>query len=144
MDCKELDIISRNGLSKIFEDEVRSVLDDVELGIDRTPTFLRWSLYGLEEFANEENFFRIPCASRKVYCRKLHDFWNDKYEIAYETNLTIHGRTSRYELMRSVIIEFPDCVPDCNYTLTVPDEEIRARLIRIIHENIRPVIIPVA
>lgn len=111
MDCKGLDIISRNGLSKIFEDEVRSVLNDIDLGIDRTPIFLRWHLYCLEEFANEENFFRIPCASRKVYCRKLHDFWNDKYEIAYKTNLTVHGRTSKYEFMRSVLIEFPDFVP---------------------------------
>lgn len=111
MDCKELDRISRNGQSKIFEDEVRSVLNDIDLGIDGTPTFLRWSLYCMEEFANEENFFRIPCASRTVYCRKLHDFWSDKYEIAYKTNLTVHGHTSKLEVMRSVIIEFPDFVP---------------------------------
>lgn len=111
MDCKELDRISRNGLSKIFEDEIRSVLRDIDLGIDRTPIFLRWHLYRPEEFANEENFFRIPCASRMVYCRKLHDFWNNKYEIAYKANLTVHGRASKCEFMRSVEIEFPDFVP---------------------------------
>ena len=64
-----------------------------------------------EEFANEENFFRIPCASRTVYCRKLHDFWNDKYEIAYKTNLTVHGYRSKLDIMRSVVIKFPDFVP---------------------------------
>lgn len=111
MDCKELDIISRNGLSKIFEDEVRSVLNDIDLSIDRTPIFLRWNMYCLEEFANEENFFRIPCASRTVYCRKLHDFWNDKYEIVYRTNLSTSGRILKREFMRSVIIVFSDFVP---------------------------------
>lgn len=111
MDCKELDRLSRSGLSETFEDEIRSVLKDIDLGIDRTPTFLRWNLYYLKEFANEENFFRIPCASRTVYCRKLHDFWNDKYEIAYKTNLTMHGYRSKLYIMRSVVIEFPDFVP---------------------------------
>lgn len=111
MDCKELDRISRNGLSKIFEDEVRSVLNDIDLGIDRTPIFLRYNAYDIKGFANEENFFRIPCASRTVYCRKVHDFWNNKYEIAYKANLTVHGRASKCEFMRSVEIEFPDFVP---------------------------------
>ncbi len=138
MDCKELDRISRNGQSKVFEDEIRSVLKDIDLGIDRTPIFLRYNAYYPKAFANEEGFFRIPCASRTVYCRKLHDFWCDKYEIVYKTNLNMYGRTERYELMRSVIIEFPD------FVLTVPDEETRARLVRIIRENIRPIISPVA
>lgn len=134
MDCKELDRISRNGHSKKFEDEVRSVLRDIDLGIDRTPTFLRWNLYCLEEFANEENFFRIPCASRTVYCRKLHDFWSDKYEIAYKTNLTVHGHTSKLEIMRSIIIEFPDFIP------AELNDETRAELTRMIREDIEPMI----
>lgn len=111
MDCKELDRISRSGHPKIFEDEIRSVLKDIDLGINRTPIFLRYNAYDIKGFANEENFFRIPCASRTVYCRKVHDFWNNKYEIVYRTNLNMYGHTSRYELMRSVLIEFPDFVP---------------------------------
>lgn len=143
MDCKELDRISRSGHSKIFEDEIRSVLKDIDLGINGTPIFLRYNAYDMKGFANEENFFRIPCASRMVYCRKVHGFWNNKYEIVYRTNLNMYGHTSRYELMRSVLIEFPDCVLDYNYPLTVPDEETRVGLVRFIHENIRPVISPV-
>lgn len=111
MDCKELDRISRSGFSKIFEDEVRSVLKDIDLGIDEAPSFLRCSMYSFVEFADEENFFRIPCASRTVYCRKLHDFWRNKYEIAYKANLCTSGRTSKFEFMRSVFIVFPDFVP---------------------------------
>lgn len=111
MDCKELDRISRSGFSKIFEDEVRSVLKDIDLGIDESPSFLRCSMYSFVEFADEENFFRIPCVSRTVYCRKLHDFWRSKYEIAYKTNLCMSGRTSKFEFMRSVFIVFPDFVP---------------------------------
>ena len=143
MDCKELDRISRSGYSKIFEDEIRSVLKDIDLGINRTPIFLRYNAYDIKGFANEGNFFRIPCASRTVYCRKVHDFWNNKYEIVYRTNLNIYGHTSRYELMRSILIEFPDCTLDYNYPLTVPDEEMRARLVHIIRENIRPIVSPV-
>lgn len=111
MDCKELDIISRSGHSKIFEDEIRSVLKDIDLGINDAPSFLRCSMYSFVEFADEENFFRIPCASRTVYCRKLHDFWRNKYEIVYRTNLSTSGRLSKYEFMRSVIIVFSDFVP---------------------------------
>lgn len=111
MDCKELDRISRSGFSKIFEDEVRSVLKDIDLGIDEAPSFLRFSVYNFVEFANEENFFRIPCASKTVYCRKLHDFWRNKYEIVYRTNLSTFGRMLKREFMRSVIIVFPDFVP---------------------------------
>lgn len=111
MDCKELDRISRSGFSKIFEDEVRSVLKDIDLGINGTPIFLRYNAYDMKSFANEENFFRIPCASRIVYCRKLHDFWRNKYEIVYKANLCTSGRTSKFEFMRSVFIVFPDFVP---------------------------------
>ena len=111
MDCKELDRISRSGFSKIFEDEVRSVLKDIDLGIDEAPIFLRCSMYSFVEFADEENFFRIPCVSRTVYCRKLHDFWRNKYEIVYKTNLCTSGRTSKFEFMRSVFIVFSDFVP---------------------------------
>lgn len=111
MDCKKLDIISRSGHSKIFEDEIRSVLKDIDLGINDAPSFLRCSMYSFVEFADEENFFRIPCASRTVYCRKLHDFWRNKYEIVYRTNLSTSGRLSKYEFMRSVIIVFSDFVP---------------------------------
>lgn len=133
MDCKELDRLSRSGLSKKFEDEMRSVLRDIDLGIDRTPTFLRYNAYYPKEFTEQEGFFRIPCVSRTVYCRKLQDFWCDKYEIVYKTNLNMYGRTERYELMRSIIIGFPD------FVLEVPNEEMRNRLIHIIRENIRPV-----
>mgnify|MGYP006981642223 CR=1 FL=1 len=41
MDCKELDRISRSGFSKIFEDEVRSVLKDIDLGIDEAPNCIQ-------------------------------------------------------------------------------------------------------
>lgn len=111
MDCKELDIISRSGHSKIFEDEIRSVLGGIDLGLNVAPTFLRYYAYYPKEFANLKGFFRIPCASRMVYCRKLQDFWHNKYEIVYKTNLNMYGRTQRYELMRSVVIEFPDFIP---------------------------------
>lgn len=111
MDCKELDRISRSGFSKIFEDEIRSVLKDIDLGMNEVPSFLRCSMYTFVQFAEEENFFRIPCASRTVYCRKLHDFWYNKYEIVYKTNLSVSGRASKCEFMRSVLIEFPDFVP---------------------------------
>lgn len=111
MDCKELDRISRNGLSKIFEDEIRSVLRDIDLGFNATPILLRFGAYYPKEFASKEGFFRIPCVSRTVYCRKLQDFWHNKYEIAYKTNLNIYGRTQRYELVRYILIEFPDFVP---------------------------------
>lgn len=111
MDCKELNRISRSGHSKMFEDEIRSVLKDIDLGINEVPSFLRCSMYTFVQFAEEENFFRIPCASRTVYCRKLHDFWCNKYEIAYKTNLSMSGLTSKYEFMRSVFIVFSDFVP---------------------------------
>ena len=111
MDCKELDRISRSGFSKIFEDEVRSVLKDIDLGIDEAPSFSGFSIYNFVQFANEENFFRIPCASKTIYCRKLHDFWCNKYEIVYRTNLSTSGRMSKCEFMRSVIIVFSDFVP---------------------------------
>lgn len=111
MDCKELNRISRSGHSKIFEDEIRSVLKDIDLGINEVPSFLRCSMYTFVQFAEEENFFRIPCASRTVYCRKLHDFWCNKYEIVYKTNLSMSGLTSKYEFMRSVFIVFTDFVP---------------------------------
>ena len=66
MDCKELDRISRSGHSKIFEDEIRSVLKDIDLCIDEAPSFSRFSMYNFVEFANEENFFRIPCSVHDV------------------------------------------------------------------------------
>ena len=39
IDCKELDRISRSGHSKIFEDEIMSVLKDIDLCIDEAPSF---------------------------------------------------------------------------------------------------------
>ena len=39
IDRKELDRISRSGHSKIFEDEIRYVLKDIDLGIDEAPSF---------------------------------------------------------------------------------------------------------
>lgn len=133
MDCKELDRISRSGFSKIFEDEVRSVLKDIDLGIDEAPSFLRFSMYDFVEFANEENFFRIPCASKTVYCSKLHDFWCNKYEIVYRTNLSTSGRMSKLEFMRSVIIVFSDFVPvELTRDARSEDERVISELIQSI------------
>lgn len=133
MDCKELDRISRSGFSKIFEDEIRSVLKDIDLGINGTPIFLRYNAYDMKSFANEENFFRIPCASRMVYCRKLHDFWCNKYEIVYRTNLSTSGRMSKREFMRSVIIVFSDFVPvELTRDVRSEDERVISELIQSI------------
>lgn len=133
MECNDIDRISRNGHSRKFEDEVRSVLNDIDLGIDRPSRFLHYTAYSTVDFNIGGDFFRIPCKSRTVYCRKVHDFWDDKYEITYKTSLSIYGRKSKYEFMRSVTVDFPEIIP---VELT---EEVRSELRCIIREHIQTI-----
>lgn len=90
-------------------------------------------MYNFVEFANVENFFRIPCASKTVHCRKLHDFWCNKYEIVYRTNLSTSGRMLKHGFMRSVIIVFSDFVPvELNRDVRSDDGHVISELIQSI------------
>lgn len=108
MRCNDIDFITRNGHSDVFKNDVKRVFDSINLGIDGTPKLVFYYAISVSNFRSDNLWCRIPCENRMVYCKKINDFWKDKYEIAYKTKLSIYGDEHERSFYRVLRIEYDD------------------------------------
>lgn len=110
MRCNDIDFITRNGHSDVFKREVNSIFESIDLSISGTPKLVFYISILASDFNRDNSWYRIPCESRTVYCKKINDFWKDKYEIAYKTKLGIYGDEHERNFYRVLRIEYDDSV----------------------------------
>lgn len=129
MRCNDIDLITRIKHSNDFKCEVESVFESIDFGVSVTPKLVSYSAITVSKFSGDNSWCRIPCEDRVVYCKKINNFWKDKYEIAYKTKLGIYGNEHSEIFYRVLIIEYDDYI--------IPDDyryELRERM-RIINRE---------
>lgn len=108
MECNDIDFITRNGHSDVFKHEVESIFESIDLHISGTPKLAFYYTISVSDFRSDDSWYRIPCENRMVYCKKINDFWKDKYEIAYKTRLNQYGHKYKLSYYRVLRIEYGD------------------------------------
>ena len=108
MECNDIDFITRNGHSDVFKHEVESIFESIDLRISGTPKLVFYYIISVSDFRSDNSWYRIPCENRMVYCKKINDFWKDKYEIAYKTRLDQYGHKYKLSYYRVLRIEYDD------------------------------------
>lgn len=108
MICNDIDFITRNGHSDTFKREVKSIFESIDLRVSGTPKLTFYETLSVSNFRSDNSWYRIPCENRIVYCKKINDFWRDKYEIAYKTKLGICGNEYERSFYRVLRIEYDD------------------------------------
>ena len=115
MRCNDIDLITRNGHSDVFKREVKSIFESIDLRISGTPKLIFYISVLASDFNRDNSWYRIPCESRTVYCKKIkkiNDFLKDKYEIAYKTKVGMYGDEHERSFYRVLGIEYDDIFSD--------------------------------
>lgn len=133
MICNDIDFITRNGHSDAFKREVKSIFESIDLRVSGTPKLVFYISILASDFNRDNSWYRIPCESRTVYCKKINDFWKDKYEIAYKTKLGIYGDEHERSFYRVLRIEYDDIFSDA-YSSDAYSRALREQLRRINRE----------
>ena len=133
MRCKDIDFITRNRHSNVFKREVKSIFESIDLRISGTPKLVFYISILASDFNRDNSWYRIPCESRTVYCKKINDFWKGKYEIAYKTKLGIYGDEHERSFYRVLGIEYDDIFSD-DYSSYAYSRTLREQLRRITRE----------
>ena len=133
MRCNDIDFITRNGHSDIFKREVKSIFESIDLRVSGTPKLTSYGAISVSDFRSDNSWYRIPCENRMVYCKKINDFWKDKYEIAYKTRLGLYGDKYERSFYRVLRIEYDDIFSD-DYSSYAYSRALREQLRRITRE----------
>ena len=133
MRCNDIDFITRNGHSDIFKREVKSIFESIDLRVSGTPKLTSYGAISVSDFRSDNSWYRIPCENRMVYCKKINDFWKDKYEIAYKTRLGLYGAKYERSFYRVLRIEYDDIFSD-DYSSYAYSRALREQLRRITRE----------
>ena len=133
MRCNDIDFITRNGHSDVFKREVKSIFESIDLRISDTPKLIFYISILASDFNRYNSWYRISCESRTVYCKKINDFWKDKYEIAYKTKVGIYGDEHERSFYRVLRIEYDDIFSDA-YSSDAYSRALREQLRRINRE----------
>ena len=133
MRCNDIDFITRNGHSDIFKREVKSIFESIDLRVSGTPKLTSYGAISVSDFRSDNSWYRIPCENRMVYCKKINDFWKDKYEIAYKTRLGLYGDKYERRFYRVLRIEYDDIFSD-DYSSYAYSRALREQLRRITRE----------
>ena len=133
MRCNDIDFITRNGHSDVFKREVKSIFESIDLRVRGTPKLTAYGAISVSDFRSDNSWYRIPCENRMVYCKKINDFWKDKYEIAYKTKLSIYGDEHERSFYRVLRIEYDDIFSDA-YSSYAYSRALREQLRRINRE----------
>lgn len=133
MKCNDIDFITRNGHSDVFKHEVESIFESIDLRISGTPKLTSYGAISVSDFRRDNSWYRIPCESRKVYCKKINNFWKDKYEIAYRTRLSLYGNKYKLSYYRVLRIEYDNAVhiDPCQEALREEVNRLRRELLNI-------------
>lgn len=133
MKCNDIDFITRNGHSDVFKHEVESIFESIDLRISGTPKLASYGAISVSDFRRDNSWCRIPCENRMVYCKKINDFWKDKYEIAYKTRLGQYGDKYKIGYYRVLRIEYDDAVhiDPCREALREEVNRLRRELLNI-------------
>ena len=133
MRCNDIDFITRNGHSDVFKREVKSIFESIDLRVRGTPKLTAYGAISVSDFRSDNSWYRIPCENRMVYCKKINDFWKDKYEIAYKTRLGLYGDQCELSYYRVLRIEYDDIFSDA-YSSYAYSRALREQLRRINRE----------
>lgn len=115
MKCDNIDFITRNGHSDIFKYDVKKVLDCIDLGINNIPKLVFYTVIAVPRFEDDNSWYRIPCKDRTVYARKCGNLWDNEYEIAYRSKLSVYGYNDRNGYYRILRLEYDEDTVSIDY-----------------------------